>query len=78
MQKHTLAAVLSASLLFVGAGALAQNAPMQPTPMQTTTTTTTTRVSSPTGALSEPAIRAGIANAGYQEVKGLKFKDGVW
>lgn len=74
MQKHMLAAALSAILLAAGGGiALAQNAPMQ-----TTTTTTTTRVSSPTGALSETAIRADIANAGYQEVKGLKFKNGVW
>ena len=74
MQKHMLAAALSAILLAAGGGiALAQNAPMQ-----TTTTTTTTRVSSPTGALSEDAIKADIGNAGYQEVKGLKFKNGVW
>ena len=73
MHKHTLAAALSATLLLAGGAAFAQNAPMQ-----TTTTTTTTRVSSPTGALSESAIKADIANAGYQEVKGLKFEDGVW
>jgi hypothetical protein len=73
MHKHTLAAALSATLLLAGGTAFAQNAPMQ-----TTTTTTTTRVSSPTGALSESAIKADIANAGYQEVKGLKFEDGVW
>jgi hypothetical protein len=73
MHKHTLAAALSANLLLAGGTAFAQNAPMQ-----TTTTTTTTRVSSPTGALSESAIKADIANAGYQEVKGLKFEDGVW
>ncbi len=73
MQKHTFAAAFSATLLLAGGSAFAQNAPMQ-----TTTTTTTTRVSSPSGALSESAIRAGIANAGYQKVKGLKFKDGVW
>ena len=72
MQKHMLAAALSATLLLVGGAAFAQDAPMQ------TTTTTTTRVSSPSGALSEPAIKADIGNAGYQEVKGLKFKDGVW
>jgi hypothetical protein len=73
MHKHTLAAALSATLLLAGGTAFAQNAPMQ-----TTTTTTTTRVSSPAGALSESAIKADIANAGYQEVKGLKFEDGVW
>ena len=73
MHKHTLAAALSATLLLAGGAAFAQDAPMQ-----TTTTTTTTRVSSPAGALSESAIKADIANAGYQEVKGLKFEDGVW
>jgi hypothetical protein len=73
MHKHTLAAALSATLLLAGGAAFAQDAPMQ-----TTTTTTTTRVGSPTGALSESAIKADIANAGYQEVKGLKFEDGVW
>jgi len=73
MHKHTLAAALSATLLVAGGVAFAQDAPMQ-----TTTTTTTTRVGSPTGALSESAIKADIANAGYQEVKGLKFEDGVW
>ena len=73
MHKHTFAAALSATLLLASGAALAQDAPMQ-----TTTTTTTTRVGSPTGALSESAIKADIANAGYQEVKGLKFEDGVW
>lgn len=73
MQKHTLAAALSAIMLLAGGAAFAQDAPTQ-----TTTTTTTTRVSSPAGALSESAIKADIANAGYQEVKDLKFKDGVW
>ncbi len=73
MHKHTLAAALSVTLLLAGGAAFAQDAPMQ-----TTTTTTTTRVGSPTGALSESAIKADIANAGYQEVKGLKFEDGVW
>jgi hypothetical protein len=32
----------------------------------------------PNGALSEDAIKTSIANAGYKEVKGLTFKDGVW
>jgi hypothetical protein len=73
MQKHTLTAALSAIMLLAGGAAFAQDAPMQ-----TTTTTTTTRVSSPAGALTESAIKADIANAGYQEVKGLEFKDGVW
>lgn len=49
----------------------------------TTTTKTTTTVSSwdsqpPAGALDEAAIKTAIANDGFKEVKGLKFKDGVW
>lgn len=43
-----------------------------------TTTTTTWAAHAPAGALSEEAIKTAIANAGYKEVKGLKFKDGVW
>jgi hypothetical protein len=47
---------------------------------QTTQTTTVTTWSNqpPTGALTEEAIKTSIANAGYKEVKGLEFKDGVW
>jgi hypothetical protein len=47
---------------------------------QTTQTTTVTTWSNqpPTGALTEEAIKSSIANAGYKEVKGLEFKDGVW
>jgi hypothetical protein len=49
----------------------------------TMTTQTTTTVSSwttqpPEGALSEDAIKTKVADAGFKEVKGLKFKDGVW
>jgi hypothetical protein len=74
MQKHVLTAALSAILLCSGGVALAQqNAPAQTT---TRTTTTTTRSSAP--ALDEATIRTDIANAGYKEVKRLKFDDGVW
>ena len=45
---------------------------------QTTTTVTTWSAKRPQGALSEKAIKTAIADAGYKEVKGLKFKDGVW
>ncbi len=45
---------------------------------QTTTTVTTWTAKPPEGALSEKAIKTAIANAGYKEVKGLEFKDGVW
>ena len=74
MQKHILSAAVTASLLCAGGIAFAQNAPTQ----STQTTTTTTSVSTPSRALGESAIKADIATAGYKEVKGLKFKDGVW
>ena len=45
---------------------------------QTTTTVTSWTSHPPTGALSEDAIKTAIANAGYKEVKGLEFKEGVW
>lgn len=45
---------------------------------QTTTTVTTWTDQPPSGALTEDAIKAAIASAGYKEVKDLKFKDGVW
>lgn len=45
---------------------------------KTTTTTTTMHFSKPANALSEDAIKADIARAGYKEVKDLEFKDGVW
>lgn len=45
---------------------------------QTTTTITTWTAQPPSGALTEDAIKTSIANAGYKEVKDLKFKDGVW
>lgn len=75
MQKHVLTAALAAILLCSGSVALAQDAPAQTT---TRTTTTTTRVDTPAGALDEATIKSDIASAGYQKVKGLKFKDGVW
>lgn len=45
---------------------------------QTTTTVTSWTAQRPSGALSEEAIKTAIANAGFKEVKGLEFKDGVW
>jgi hypothetical protein len=68
--------------LSICGGALAQTMPAT-AQSATTHTTTTTSVSTwatprPTGALSEEAIKTAIADAGYKEVKGLRFKDGVW
>lgn len=74
MEKHVLSAALATSLLCAGGLAFAQNAPVQAT--QTTTTTTTVETSS--NALTEDQIKTDIGNAGYKEVKGLEFKNGVW
>jgi hypothetical protein len=69
--------------LSIGGVALAQNAPVtaQPTPTAPTTTTlvtTTWTAQPPTGALTQDAIETSVANAGYKEVEGMKFEDGVW
>lgn len=79
MIKHMLPLLIGLSFCSV---ALAQDLPA--TAQSTTTTTQTTTTAStwttqpPTGALSEEAVKTAIANAGYKEVKDLKFKDGVW
>lgn len=46
----------------------------------TKTTTTTSRWSAqpPEGALDEAHVKTAIADAGFKQVKGLKFEDGVW
>ena len=66
--------------LTICGAAFAQDMPAtaQSTTTTTTTTSTTWLTQPPAGALSEDAIKAAVANAGYQEVKDLKFKDGVW
>lgn len=78
MIKHILPLLIGLSL---GGGAIAQEMPATATSSTTATqtvTTTTWTSNRPNGALSEHEIKAAIANAGYKEVKGLKFKDGVW
>jgi hypothetical protein len=67
--------------LSVCGAAFAQDMPA--TAQSTTThhaTTTVTRWAAqpPTGGSTEDAVKTAIATAGYKEVKGLKFKDGVW
>ncbi len=70
--------------LSVCGAALAQNMPATAQPTTTTThhTTTVTTTSwpaqPPKDGSTEDAVKTAIANAGYKEVKGLKFKDGVW
>ena len=59
--------------------ALAQN---MPAAAQSTSSTTTTKLITwpgqpPMGGSTEEAVKTAIANAGYKEVKDLKFKDGV-
>jgi len=79
MIKRTLPLLIGLS---VCGFAFAQNPPAS-APPATTTTRTTTTVSSwttqpPAGALTEEGIKTSIADAGFKEVKDLKFKDGVW
>ncbi len=71
--------------LSVCGAALAQNMPA--TGQSTTSTTTTHHTTTvttlwpaqpPTDGSTEDAVKTAIANAGYKEVKGLKFKNGVW
>ncbi len=78
MQTRILVVALSGALVLGAASAAwAQDTDAQST-QQTTTTTTTTTFPKPAGALSEDAIKGDVAQAGYKEVKGLEFKDGVW
>ena len=80
MSKRLLPLLIGLS---IGGAVLAQT---QPSPMAassttrvtTTTTTSTWSTQPPNGAKTEDAIKAAIAAAGYKEVKGLAFKDGVW
>jgi hypothetical protein len=79
MIKRILPLLIGLSICSV---ALAQDMPAATQPT-TTTTVTTTKVSSwsataPEGALSEADVKAAIATAGFKEVKGLEFEDGVW
>ncbi|MFK2931420.1 PepSY domain-containing protein [Dyella agri] len=69
--------------LSISGAVFAQTTPMPATASTTTRTITTTTTTSwstqpPNGAMTEQAIRSAIASAGYQKVKGLEFKDGVW
>ncbi|MEO8986642.1 MAG: PepSY domain-containing protein [Rhodanobacter sp.] len=81
MIKRTLPLLIG--LLVCGAAA-AQVAPAtvhssaSTSTTQTTTTVTTWAAKRPAGALNEKEIKTAIANAGYKEVKGLEFKNGVW
>lgn len=67
--------------LSVCGAAFAQNMPATAQSTSTyhsTTTVTRWAVQPPTGGSTEEAVKTAIANAGYKEVKDLKFKDGVW
>jgi hypothetical protein len=80
MIKRILPLLIGLSVCSV---ALAQDVPATAQSKTTATQTTTTTVTKwtahpPAGALSEDAIKGAIATAGYKEVKGLEFEDGVW
>ncbi|WP_109125476.1 PepSY domain-containing protein [Dyella sp. C11] len=80
MTKRLLTLMIGLTCFGVAA---AQDVPSSAPPVTSATQTTTTTVTTwtdtmPTGALTEDAIKTSIANAGYKEVKDLKFKDGVW
>ncbi|TPG05886.1 peptidase M4 [Rhodanobacter glycinis] len=67
--------------LLVCGAAFAQDRPataQSTTTRQTTTTMTRWAVQPPADGSTEEAVKTSIANAGYKEVKDLKFKDGVW
>ncbi|HWU76610.1 MAG TPA: PepSY domain-containing protein [Rhodanobacter sp.] len=79
MIKRTLPLLIGLSVCSL---AFAQDMPASAhstaTTTQTTTTVSTWTTQPPEGALSEKAIKSAIAGAGFKEVKGLEFKDGVW
>jgi hypothetical protein len=77
MQTRMLIAALSGALI-LGGGIAARAQDTGTTTRETTTTTTTRTFQKPSGALDEDAIKGDIAQAGYKEVKGLEFTDGVW
>lgn len=70
--------------LMAGGVALAQELPPPPPPppgvatQRTTTTTTTTTFPRPENALSQDVIMQNIAAAGYRDVEGLQFSNGLW
>lgn len=68
--------------LMAGGVALAQGLPPPPpgaaTQQRTTTTTTTTTFPRPADALSQDVIMQDVAAAGYRDVEGLQFQNGLW
>ena len=78
MIKRMLPLLIGLSVCAAIAAQVAPATSQSSTSTVQTTTTTTWTTQAPAGALSEDAIKTAIGNAGYKEVKGLKFKDGVW
>jgi hypothetical protein len=62
----------------LAAGLLLGSLAVAPMPPSHAATSGTTMPALPSGALSEETIKTRIADAGYKEVKGLTFDDGVW
>ena len=78
MIKRTLPLLIGLSMCTVAAAQQMPATAQSTTTTQIVTTTTNWGAQPPEGALTEDVIKTSIANAGYKEVKGLEFKDGVW
>lgn len=78
MIKRALPLLIGLSICGVAFGQ-AMPAGTSPANRTSSTTMAATEMPQPSSpALSESAVKAAIAGAGYKEVKGLKFEKGVW
>lgn len=82
MQTLRRMIALAPMALLAGGAAFAQDlpppAPPPPVGTQRTVTTTTTTWTRPADALPQDQIMQNIAAAGYRNVEGLQFRNGVW
>jgi len=82
MQMLRRMIALAPMALLAGGAAFAQDLPPPASPppvgTQRTVTTTTTTWTRPTDALPQEQIMQNIAAAGYRDVEGLQFRNGVW
>ncbi len=77
MNKRTLSLLIGLSVCGVAFGQT-MPATTSSSTRTSTTTVTTWNPQPPAGAMTEAAVKTAIANAGFKEIKDLKFKDGVW
>ncbi|MGA9423116.1 MAG: PepSY domain-containing protein [Rhodanobacteraceae bacterium] len=78
MRKRILSMTIGAAATMLASPLVFAQEPAASAGTTVQQTTTTTIFPRPTDALSEEQIKSDIAKAGYKEVKGLEFKDGVW